>query len=466
MTQEPTLQDSTDQDPTIFALSSAPGRAGVAVIRISGNQCRTVMDTVCGAELEPRVARLCELRDPDTGDAVDKALCLWFPGPHSFTGEDSLELHCHGSRAVIARLIDTLSGLDNCRLAEPGEFSRRAFENGKIDLTAAEGLEDLINAETEEQRRQALGQAQGRLGNLYESWRSQLISALALMEAGLDFSDEEDVPAAVLAEALPLVEDLRDQLQRHLADAHKGEILREGFRVVLAGPPNAGKSSLLNALARRDVAIVSDEAGTTRDVLEVILDLKGVPVILTDTAGIRETCAPVEQEGIRRARDRVRQADLVLWLMDISDRDQPDPPDPASDSEFGPEFGRDNILHLHTKTDLVSPAQAKDRIDSIPGSLGLSVKSGDGLDALIEIMADRAFMAIDRGEEPLITRQRHRDRIVQSHEALGRFVDCDKADPELRAEDLRTAAQALGRITGRVDVEDILDRIFSSFCIG
>lgn len=416
------------------------------------------MAEVCGSGLKPRTATLCELRDPGDGALMDKALCLWFPGPRSYTGEDSLEFHCHGSRAVVARLIDALSAMENCRLAEPGEFSRRAFENGKIDLTAAEGLEDLINADTEEQRRQALVQAQGHLGSLYESWRSQLISALALMEAGLDFSDEEDVPAAVLADALPIVEDLRNQLETHLADAHKGEILRDGFRVVIAGPPNAGKSSLLNVLARRDVAIVSDEAGTTRDVLEVTLDLNGVPVILTDTAGIRETGAAIEQEGIRRARDRVRQADLVLWLSDISD------PDPSGPSGF--DIDADNILYLHTKTDLVPPEQVKDRIDADPGSLGLSVKSGGGLDALIRLLADRALEAIDRGEEPLITRQRHRDRIVQSHEALGRFLQGHKADPELRAEDLRTAAQALGRITGQVDVEDILDRIFSSFCIG
>src|SRR5262245_58100121 len=309
---------------TIYALSSGQGRAGVAVIRVAGPAAGTTLDCLAPPRPRPRFAALRTLRNA-AGEVLDGALVLWLPGPKTETGEDMAEFHVHGGRAVVAGGLEALSAIARLRLAEPGEFARRAFENGKIDLTAAEALADLVDADTAAQRRQALRQAGGALARLYDSWRADLIRAQALTESAIDFSDEADVSAQACEEARALVARLLPALQQHLDDGRRGEILREGFRVAIAGPPNVGKSSLLNALARREAAIVSDEAGTTRDVIELTLDLGGAPVVLSDTAGIRVAEGKVEREGIRRAVARARGADLVLSVMDAADP-QPEPP--------------------------------------------------------------------------------------------------------------------------------------------
>ena len=292
---------------TIFALSSGHGRSGVAVVRLSGPGAATALKALGGTVPEPRMAALRTLREPATGDALDRALVLFFPAPRSFTGEDMAEFHVHGGHAVVSGVVDALSDLPGMRAAEAGEFARRAFENGKLNLTEIEGLADLIDAETRAQRLQALRQTQGALGEIYEGWRGKLVEALSLVEAALDFSDEADVPALVEEKARPVVAELEAAMTAHLGDARRGERLRAGFTVVLAGSPNAGKSSLLNALARREVAIVSEQAGTTRDVLEVHLDLAGLPVTVLDTAGLREAEGSIEEEGIRRALARGRR---------------------------------------------------------------------------------------------------------------------------------------------------------------
>ena len=304
---------------TIFALSSGHGRAGVAVIRVSGPMAGVVIERMAAPRPKPRFAAFRTIAHPGSGEVLDQALVLWFPAPKSETGEDMAELQVHGGRAVIAGVLGAIGSIAGCRPAEPGEFARRAFENGKLDLTGIEGLADLIDAETAAQRRQALRQADGALARLYGGWRAELIEAMALLEAAIDFSDEGDVAHDAETMARAKVAALADAIARHLDDGHRGELVRDGFQVVLAGAPNSGKSSLLNALARRDVAIVSDEAGTTRDIIEVKLDLEGLPVVVSDTAGIREAAGKVEQEGIRRALQRAKQADLVVWLVDATE---------------------------------------------------------------------------------------------------------------------------------------------------
>jgi tRNA modification GTPase len=437
---------------TIYALSSGHGKAGVAVIRLSGPACADVLQALTDDLPKPRLASLRALRDPATGGTIDRALIIWFPGPKSFTGEDMAELHVHGGRAVLEATFGVLGRFPGLRPAEPGEFARRAFENGKLDLTEAEGLADLIDAETEAQRRQAMRQSGGALRALYEGWRDRLIAALAAVEAELDFSDEGDVPDAVAAAARATVQALRDAIAAHLADGRRGEILRDGLHVVIAGPPNAGKSSLMNALARRDVAIVSAEAGTTRDVIEVRLDLGGFPVVLVDTAGIREAVGEIESEGIRRALARAEAADLVLWLRDAAG------PAGAVPQELIARQGI-RLIEVTSKIDLV-PASA------YPDALPLSARTGAGLDALIARLAEEARAAAEIGESPAISRARHRRELESCAVALDHFLAGPFAELELRAEDLRAAATALGRLTGRVDVEDVLDKIFAEFCIG
>jgi len=437
---------------TIFALSSGHGKAGVAVIRISGANAGRALATLAGGLPKPREAVLRTLRAPDSGDILDRSLIIWFPSPASFTGEDVAELHIHGGRAVIESVFRALSTLPDSHMAEPGEFTRRAFENGKLDLTEAEGLADLIDAETEAQRQQALRQSSGSLRTIYEDWRLRLIHALANIEAELDFSDEGDVPQHVAKRANRDIQTLRDEIDAHLNDAHGGEILRDGFQVVIAGPPNAGKSSLMNALARRDVAIVSEQAGTTRDVIEVRLDLGGFPVILMDTAGVREAAGEIEREGVRRTLERAQEADLVLWIEDA-----------ASARTDHPETIKiplnARVIEAWNKIDLTStPPQGN--------KLAFSVKTGEGLDTLITTLTKAASEAAHIGESPVITRARHRTELEACRTALDNFLTGAFAELELRAEDLRQAATSLGRLTGRVDVEDILDRIFADFCIG
>lgn len=440
---------------TIFALSSAPGRAGVAVLRISGARAGATLEMIAGTLPEPRRAALRTLRHPASGEDIDRGLVLWFPGPASFTGEDMGELQVHGGRAVVAALVGVLGDMPDLRPAEAGEFTRRAFENGRLDLTAVEGLADLINAETEAQRRQALCQSTGHLRALYESWRETLVEALALIEAALDFSDEADVPAEVEARARPLVRDLEAAIAAHLDDAHQGERLREGFCVVVAGAPNAGKSSLVNALARRDVAIVSEEAGTTRDVIEVHLDLAGYPVTVMDTAGIRRAAGAVEEEGIRRALARAEHADLTVWLIDATEPVWEPPADLVRDGGC--------VLPVLNKIDLTRP-DGKQKVNAAVHEI--SVVAGTGLAAFIDDLAAKAEASLSLGEAPVITRARHRQELETCRVQLAAFLSGPMEPLELRAEDLRQAALALGRITGRVDVEDVLDHVFGEFCIG
>jgi tRNA modification GTPase len=441
---------------TIYALSSGHGRAGIAVIRVSGAEAGSALDRLAPPRPEPRLAALRRVRS-ETGETLDRALVLWLPGPRSETGEDMAEFHVHGGRAVVAGVLGALSRLPGCRLAEPGEFARRAFENGRIDLTAAEAIADLVDADTAAQRRQALRQASGALARLYDGWRADLLRAQALTESAIDFADEADVGTGALVEARALVARLAPAIRTHLDDGRGGEILRQGFHVAIAGPPNAGKSSLLNALARREAAIVSEEAGTTRDIVQATLDLGGVPVVLSDTAGIREAEGRVEREGIRRAIAHARAADLVLWLTDATAEAAPPPAELAADSA--------EILLVANKIDLPG-ARVLHRGAPLFARLGLSVLTGEGLPGLAEAIGRRAAERIGTSEAPVITQARHRQQLASCAAALEDYLAGRPADLELQAEDLRRAATALGRITGRVDAEDVLGEIFSRFCIG
>lgn len=434
---------------TVFALSSGAGVAGVAVIRLSGPQVTAGLEGMLGGVPQPRKAVVTDIRDAN-GLVLDRGIALFFPGPHSFTGEDCAELQVHGGHAVIAAVLKCLGCIDGFRSAEPGEFTRRAFENGKMDLTAVEGLADLLAAETEMQRRVALDQTSGALRDLYTSWRDELIRIRAMIEADFDFADEEDVPGSVSDTIWPAVTRLKTQIGTHLTAADAGEIIRDGFRVVIVGAPNAGKSSLLNALAKRDVAIVSPEMGTTRDVLEVRLDIGGYPVTVSDTAGLREGAGAIEQEGIRRAHAAAARADLVLILEDLSapvgDIVTPDPHIPA--------------LKVGSKSDIGKPDSGR-RYDCL-----ISVRGDEGLVGLIALVGQRVAEAAGSTASQLPNRQRHREYLQRCVEAIEDAIENDSAPLELRAESLRQAGDALGRLTGHIDVEDLLDVIFKEFCIG
>lgn len=429
--------------PTIVALSSAPGRAGVAVVRISGPAARFALETTAGPVPPPRLATLRVLRDIQN-EVIDKGLVLFFPGPTSFTGEDVVEFHVHGSRAILAALLRHLAALPGVRLAEAGEFTRRAFEAGKLDLAAVEGLADLIDSETEWQRRQALRQMEGALGTLAGQWRTRLLEAMTLLAAEIDFSDEGDVEGPLQEEALQIAGSVLRSLRAALGSFAMGERVREGFIVVLAGPPNAGKSSLLNTLARRDVAIVSPVAGTTRDALEVRLDLEGLPVILIDTAGLRDSVDPIEAEGVRRARALVERADLVLSLRGVDS-------DPYRTAENAPQIA------VATKADLGGVV--------LPDEYAISVKNGDGLPELLSAIVSH-LRGLGQGEPALLTRERHRVAVVAAAVALERMTQSHGAPSELLAEDVRLAVMALERLVGRIGVEDVLDNLFAGFCIG
>ncbi len=489
----------THSAETIFALSSAPGRAGVAVIRVSGPDVPRVLTLMSPPMPQANRAVFRTIRHPDTGDALDKAIVLFFAAPKSETGEDVAEFQVHGGRAVVAAVLAALGSIDGCRMAEPGEFARRAFLNGKLDLAEVEGLADLVDAETEAQRRQALAQSSGALSKLYEGWRKELIAAMALVEAAIDFSDEGDVSAAAMAQAAAAVAPLANQIEQHLADGRRGEILRDGFRVALLGAPNVGKSSLLNALARRDAAIVSEEAGTTRDVIEVRLDLGGYPVIVSDTAGLREAEGAIEREGIRRSLAAAARADLVLWLVEPAGGAAP-PAALAGSREStheSSEVSRETtapVLLVRTKADLTC-ATARDVPEPSPlgekvaegrmrgrlrtaspltpalsprgeGVVSISAKTGQGLEELVARITAIAADRLAGQAGPPLTQERHRAALNSSLNCLRTFQAAPQGEPELRAEDLRRAAHALGRITGRVDVEDVLGEIFGRFCIG
>ncbi len=546
---------------TIVALASGRAPAAIAVIRVSGPAAADLVRALADRLPPPRRASLATLTDPRDGRALDRGLVLWLPGPGSPTGEDVAEFHVHGGRAVISVVLDALTATPGVRLADPGEFTRRAFLAGRMDLAAVEGLADLVAAETEAQRRQALAQAEGVLGARVTLWRQRILEARALAEASLDFADEDDVAADALEQGRAVAAALRHELADALARSAGGERLRDGFRVVVLGPPNAGKSSLVNALARREVAIVTEEPGTTRDLIEVHLDLDGWPVTITDTAGLREAAGVVEQEGIRRARARAEDADLVLWLSPADD-----PQEPPADLAMKP------LLHVRTKADLLgeegevfdptgpggavpaactdgsaletdrpgtpmefsllppeggekvpegrmragarsasevphaaapaplarrsphpalratpgsSPGQAfsrpapgegsegaglprlsaDPRRDAATASLAISARTGAGMADLVSSIAAVAAASLAGGEQAVLVRARHRDAATAALSALDRAA-AEGGQPELLAEDLRHAADALGRIVGAVGVEDVLERIFSSFCIG
>ncbi|MFO1097549.1 MAG: tRNA uridine-5-carboxymethylaminomethyl(34) synthesis GTPase MnmE [Xanthobacteraceae bacterium] len=462
-----------DQRDTIFALSSGRPPAAIAVVRMSGPQAGNALRALIGRLPAPREAVLARVRDPGNGEIIDDALALWFPGPKSVTGEDVAELHVHGGRAVVAAVLAALGRLPRCRPAEAGEFTRRAFDNGKLDLTRVEGLADLIAADAEAQRRQALRQLRGLLSDRAEAWRTALIAALALVEARIDFSDEGDVPEDLITPALAAARALRDEIAAALSDQRRGERLREGLVVAIAGPPNAGKSSLINRIARREAAIVSPYAGTTRDVIEVHLDLGGAPVTLLDTAGIRESEDPVEQEGVRRARARAAEADLVLWVVDAAAKaeatlgDKQAPAEGASKGEQG--NGKPSCWTIVNKIDLgagVNEPASLTKNESVR-SFAISARTGEGLVDLLDALEGFAADVIGGGEPVLITRERHRLALQETVAALDRALAEPPADrEEIVAEELRLAARALGRLVGRVDVEDVLDVIFRDFCIG
>jgi tRNA modification GTPase len=446
---------------TIFALSSGRPPAAIAVVRISGPRAGEALKALAGRVPEPRKAGLARVRDPATGDAIDEALALWFPGPNSETGEDMAELQLHGGRAVIAAALGALGRIDGLRPAEAGEFTRRAFENGRLDLTAVEGLADLIGAETEAQRRQAYRQLKGLLGKRAETWRARMIEALALVEARIDFSDEADVPEDLIGPALKIVRGLRDEIADALSGAARGERLRDGLVVAIAGPPNAGKSTLLNRIARREAAIVSPIPGTTRDVIEVHLDLDGYPVTLLDTAGIRDSHDPLEQEGVRRAQQRASEADLVLWVYDASDDSVRDEP---------PVFESVVTWTVRNKVDLALGQRIgqKQSNNSIVSNIAFSLSAATGL-GVAELLAELGNYAKSYfgPESSLLTRERHRKALNITQSALDRGLAEGRSGREdIVAEELRLAAQSLGRLTGQVDVEDILDVIFRDFCIG
>ena len=441
---------------TIFALSSGAGAAGVAVVRLSGAGAGQALKSLAGRLPSPRRAALARLSDPSSGAPLDRALALWFPAPASFTGEDVAELHCHGGRAVIDGVLGALGRLPGLRLAEPGEFSRRAFVNGKLDLTAAEGLADLVAAETAAQARQALRQLDGALGALYEGWRGRLVGALAFVEAALDFADEE-LPPDTLDRARGDAAAVAREVAAHLADGGRGERLRAGAEVAVVGPPNVGKSSLVNRLAKRDAAIVSATPGTTRDVVEVRLDLGGLPVTVADTAGLRAAPDAVEREGVRRAERRARTADRVVAVADATGG--------AAAAAAAVRPGGAGIVALN-KCDLLDAGAAAAlpaRVGAWP-AVAVSCLTGAGIDELTAALAADLGAIAGAGDGPPLTRARHRNALEGCASALRRFACA--SEPELAAEELRDAVRALGRITGRAGVEDVLDAVFAGFCIG
>jgi tRNA modification GTPase len=436
---------------TIVALASGAPPSGVAVVRVSGPAVGAVSDALLGRRLIPRKAELLAVRDR-YGDLVDTALVIGFIAPASFTGEDVVEFQCHGSPAVVSRLIQVLLEFDGVRLAQPGEFTRRAFDNGKLDLSSAEGLADLIEAETESQRKQALRQLGGGLASVVESWRTELIGAMALVEADIDFPDE-DLPEGIPLQVQASIAKVRSALIRGIETSAEARQIRDGLRVVLLGRPNAGKSSLLNWLAGSDVVMVSPIAGTTRDVVEVRLRLGGHLVLVSDTAGLRQSDDVIEQEGVRRALRRADDADVRVLVIDNPE-----------DGEPQGWVRRPNDLVVFSKADLrsgIDVAQAER-----PGSLSVSVRSGEGLNLLLAELEQRAQQLVEAAGDAGFTRARHVEAAGLALAALVRLEVCHHSGSELIAEELRLAARALGRITGRVDVDDVLDALFSRFCIG
>jgi len=444
---------------TIYALASGAGTAGVAVIRVSGPAAGPAIERLTGAPVpSPRMASLRRLRDPAVGgdiDAsdIDEGIVLWFPGPASYTGEDIAEFHVHGGQAVIEAMILALGAIETCRMAEPGEFTRRAFEGGKLDLTSAEAVADLVAAQTVAQRLQAMGQFDGSLAALYDDWRTQLTGLLARAETIIDFSDE-DLPDDIQESIKHNILYIHKQITQYIDDHHRGERIRSGFRVAIIGAPNVGKSSLLNWLAERDAAIVSEIAGTTRDIIEVHMNLGGYAVIVSDTAGIREAEGAIEAEGVRRARQSAEEADLRVVVFDAAAL-------PGLD-DYALDYVDDDAIAVLNKTDIA----VQDMPEAIANQpvCAVSVKTGDGLEALLAVLTAAVQARLTATEQPPLTRARHREALEACAAALQRAAAASL--PELAAEDIRLAVRSLGRITGRVDVEDVLDVIFRDFCIG
>lgn len=441
---------------TIYALSTVFGKSGVAVFRISGEHSLDVVKKLTNIDcssIRPRYAYFSKLHGID-GMPLDHALVLYFKTPNSFTGEDVVEIHSHGSKAVISSLLDNLSQIEGLRLAEPGEFSKRAFYNEKMDLTEAEGLADLIDAETSEQQKYALRQMSGELKNLYEGWRKDLVTVLSHLEAYIDFPDEE-LPDNIVSNLENTVFKVRKNIQKHLQQSSYGERLHEGFRVVIMGEPNAGKSSLLNTLAKREAVIVSDIAGTTRDAVDVCMNLGGYPVIFTDTAGLRETEEKIEKKGIEIAFDKAREADLIIALADGKNADLSQFDTLAADC-------KSKMIYVINKSDLLDEKQ---RSFFLKQDLTLiSAKHKHGIEVLIEQIKQRIANEFTGNSSALITRQRYREVLNDVFKDLSDF-NLNKSI-ELAAEDIRLAARNIGKITGRIEVDEILDKIFGSFCIG
>ncbi|PCJ01778.1 MAG: tRNA uridine-5-carboxymethylaminomethyl(34) synthesis GTPase MnmE [Alphaproteobacteria bacterium] len=442
---------------TIYALASARGQGGVAVIRVSGAHAHESLKNFTGeTDVTYRRALLRELKRPVSRETLDNALVIAFKAPHSYTGEDVVEYHLHGGMAVIQGVLNALSAEENYRMAEPGEFTRRAFENGKMDLTEAEAIADLIHAETQLQKSQALSQMSGALADIYDNWREGLIKILAYVEAEIEFPDE-DLPDNIVPKITPKIVDMLAEIDAHLNDNRRGERLRNGIHVAVIGAPNAGKSSLVNALVRRDVAIVSDIAGTTRDVIEAHLDIGGYPVILSDTAGLRpdqigtQGQDSIESEGIRRALKIAEKADIRVILYDASQAE----PDQHS---FTLEQQKNTIA-------VINKIDQGVQINHPNNPLEISVTNNTGITAFLARLTQEIDGLLGKADEaPALTRQRHRDALIDCRASLKRCLNAPL--PELTAEDLRLAVRHLGRITGKVDVEDLLDVVFRDFCIG
>lgn len=455
------MRGTTD---TIIALASGSGRAGVAVVRVSGPAAAGVLGHFSKRKApDPRMAAVRELHD-EAGEFIDEAVVLWMPGPNSYTGEDVVEFHVHGGPAIIEAVLASAVKSRLCRIADPGEFTRRAFDAGRMDLTQAEAIADLIDAETDGQRRQAGRLYQGEAARAFEGWRGLLMSAMAALEASIDFPDEADIPGEINLTALEPIEALAADLEAALGDAGRLKSVREGFRIAILGPPNAGKSSLMNRLARREAAIVSPIAGTTRDVVEVRLVLAGYPVWVADTAGLREASDAIEAEGVRRALARAEEADLRIWVSDASDGDV------SRETSGGPTRSRlgdvrPGDLKVLNKADLIGSAPPLAGSEDV---FVVSAQTGAGLDGLERRLAQVVRERLDADEAPLVTRARHRDLVEEALAAVERALEAARIGigAELVSEDLRLAARALGRITGSIDAEDLLDRIFSQFCVG
>jgi len=441
---------------TIYALSTGPGVSGIAVVRVSGKEAAEVVKQLTGDDLPaPRVAVLKKLKNSNTNEMIDEGIVLWFPGPNSYTGEDLAEFHVHGSRAVVSALHSSISGIKNCRLAEPGEFTKLAFQNGKINLLKAEGIADLVSAETEIQRKQAVEIMSGKSSNKFTSWRTKLLKILAHVEAKIDFPDE-DLPKDILDEIQKTSNQVSKEIEKVLDDQKVGERIREGFKIAIVGPTNAGKSSLLNYLSKRDVAIVSEIAGTTRDVIETHLNLDGYPVVVSDTAGIRESKNEIEKKGIKLALNRAEDADLKLIIVDAKSVDF---------TSVLKELIDENAILVVNKSDLIAGNINKElkKHDHIL----VSIKNNLNLDKLILKIKKKLENKFISYGDILITRERHRQHLEQCISHLKNFKNKNGSeDYDKAAEDLRLATRHLGMIVGKVDVEEILGSIFNDFCIG